>query len=212
MTLVEFKTALAIEEGHHTLEDVQQAIDEREFIEDYFKKVLSSLIRVNTTTITLRHQAVKDFLLNKLASLCKSDLCSVFSMSSEMSEQILARCCIYFLSLDDFGTERSEEDEDLEFWQGSGLGNISFSPDSAENSPRTAYPDLQHIYHDPKSQFYEYAASNWAIHYSASNNTVGELSDAALNLSTDPTILSNWSHQFRKSYWGYDNLPESRIL
>ncbi|MCJ1377534.1 hypothetical protein MMC17_000629 [Xylographa soralifera] len=209
LTWVELKTALAIEEGHQTLEDVQQAIDDLEDIEGYFKNVLSSLIRVGETTITLRHQAVKDFLLNRLASIPKSDPRSVFSMSSENAEQTLASCCIRFLSLNDFGKKRSAEDEEIELWQDSGLGNISFFPDSVQNSPTEASPDYQYIYYNPESQFYEYAASNWAIHYLASKNTIAELSDAALKLSTSTTILSNWSHQFRKSYWGFSNLPES---
>lgn len=58
----EFEAALAIERRHQTLEDVQITIDEDlENIVSYLQDVLSTIIRTDGSTITLRHLSVKDF-------------------------------------------------------------------------------------------------------------------------------------------------------
>ena len=58
-----------------------------------------------------------------------------------------------------------------------------------------------------ETPFIEYAASNWSFHYASSDPEDEELSDAALKLSRKLKVLANWSRHFRKSYWGYDDLP-----
>ncbi len=60
LTVAEFKSALAVERWHQTLEQVQRTIDkDLEYITSCFQNVLNSLVRTDGSTITLRHQSVK---------------------------------------------------------------------------------------------------------------------------------------------------------
>lgn len=220
LTIAEFRSALAVERGHQTLEQVQQTINkDLERITSYLRDVLSSLICTDGSTITLRHQSVKDFLVNRLSSTQdsseqhplehSSDLCDVFGMSMNDAESTLAECCMSFLKLEDFDQKRSDIDVERETWELSGLGNISISTEPTPESPISISHDYDHIYFEPRTQFFKYAASTWGFHYSASESANVDLRTDALTLSTRTNTLSNWSYQFKKSYQGREELPES---
>ena len=220
LTVAEFKVALAIKSGHRTLEALQREMKEHlDNITPLIGDRLGSLIRISDTTITLRHQSVKDFLLNGLAapqdspqrkpSEHSSDLSDAFRMSMSEAENTLAGCCISFLNLGDFAKKRSSRDEDRETWESSGLGAICVSGDTTPDSPGPISRGFDREYQKPQTPFFEYAASNWGLHYAASESAGEDLANAALKLSTGTNTLVNWSRQYRRSYWGSDNLPES---
>ena len=220
LTVAEFKVALAIKSGHQTFEALQRDMKEHlDNITPVIGNRLGSLTRISDTTITLRHQSVKDCLLNGLAAPQdsrqrkspehSSDLSDAFRMSMSEAENTLAGCCISFLNLGDFAKKRSSRDEDRETWEDSGLGSICVSGDNAPDSPDPMSRDFDHEYQKPQTPFFEYAASNWGFHNAASESAGEELANAALKLSTGTNTLLNWSRQFRRSYWGSDKLPES---
>ena len=220
LTVAEFKIALAVESGHQALETLQRAIAERlENIFSYLQDILGSLIRITETTITLRHQSVKDFLLNRLGAPqdsrqpktqeYSSDLSDAFRMSMNEAENTLTECCVGFLNLEDFAKKRSSRDEDREIWADSGLGAIFFSGENTPKSPDSVSYEYDHKYPEPQIPFFEYAASNWGLHYASCEPAGEELTNTTLKLSTRTNTLANWSHQFRRSYRGCDNLPES---
>ncbi|MCJ1393025.1 hypothetical protein MMC18_005897 [Xylographa bjoerkii] len=127
-------------------------------------------------------------------------------MSMNDVECMLARCCIWFLGLADFGKKRNAKDEDIELWQDSGLGSISCSADLEPNSRTEASLDYNHIYHNPESRFYEYVASNWANHYSASKTVIAKCPIGASTIlleSLNPLIIS--------AYFGHTSLV-TRLL
>ncbi|KAI9660255.1 MAG: hypothetical protein M1831_003563 [Alyxoria varia] len=202
LTWMEFTTALFIKECHRSLRDVEKEILGWENLEGYFRNILNSIVRIDEYHITLRHHAAKDFLLNK------ADPDSGFRISINNAESTLARSCINFLVLKDFGKKRSDADEMIENWQDSGLANIALFEETTPVSPEVSQ-DQGKIYHNALSQFFEYAASNWAYHYSWSGDSTSKLSDAALKPSMNPSTLANWAHQFRKSYRRTNNLPKS---
>ena len=208
LRLSEFKSALSIEANHRDLEDLHEAIDEMDNLVGFLHDVLSSLILLDDSAITFRHQGVKDYLLHKLAESAP-DPCTVYAMSIEEAECTLAQSCINFLRLTKYSRTRATEDIDVEFWQGSGLADIDASIDATSSSSlaETA-EDPSLTYHDPESQFFQYAASNWAYHILESDGLNPELLDNALSLLTNQTLLGNWTHQFRRSYVGTNNLPE----
>ena len=189
-----------------------------EYVTSCFQNVLSSLIRINEFTITLRHQSVKDFLLNRLPSMQDSRrqepvehhpaLADIFGMSMGGAESTLAECCINFLNLDDFNRKRSDVDETTEMCEDAGLWAISTTPELTPKSPVSISRE-DHIFHEPRNEFFEYAAATWGFHYSSSESTSVELTTAALTLSARTNTLLNWSHQYRRSYYGYNKLPDS---
>ncbi|CAD6581928.1 MAG: hypothetical protein ASARMPRED_000737 [Alectoria sarmentosa] len=220
LTVAEFKFALAVESEHQTLETLQRAIEERlENIFSYLQDILGSLIRITETTITLRHQSVKDFLLNRLGAPqdsrqpktqeYSSDLNDAFRMSMNDAENTLAECCVGFLNLEDFAKKRSSRDEDREIWADSGLGAMYFPGENTPKSPDSVSYEYDRKYREPQTPFFEYAASNWGLHYASCEPAGERLTNTTLKLSTRTNTLVNWSHQFRRSYWGCDNLPES---
>lgn len=222
LTLAEFKVALAVESRHQTLEAVQLKIDKVVQIETYLLKMLGNLVRISdttNTTITLRHQSVKDFLLNRLSvphdsrqpktPEHSSDVSDEFRMSMDEAENTLAGCCISLLKLEDFAEKRSSTDGDREVWEDSGLGAISVWGENTPTSPVTISRDFDRQCCKSQTPFFDYAASNWGLHYASSESVGEELTDAALILSTRTSTLANWSHQFRRSYSGCDKLPES---
>ena len=202
LTQFEFKSALAVDANHRDLEDLHEAIDEMENLVGFLQDVLSSLILLDDSAITFRHQGVKDYLLHKLAEK-SPDPCTAYAMSIEDAECTLAQSCINFLHLTKYSRTRASEDIDVEFWQDSGLADIDASSSSSETSEDPAL-----IYHDPESRLFQYAASNWAYHISKSGEFNPELSGNALALLTNQTLLRNWTDQFRRSYLGANNLPE----
>lgn len=204
LNLSEFKSALAIEARHRDLGDLHEEIDRKKNLEGYIQDVLSSLILLDDSSISFRHQGVKDYLLHKLAE-SSTDPCFVYATSVEEAEHTLAESCINFLRLRKFSRKRGTEDTDVEFWQDSGLANIDASSSS---SLTETVQDPNLIYHDPESQFFQYAASHWAYHFSKSERLNRDLSANALALLTNQTLLGNWTDQYRKSYVGPNNLPE----
>lgn len=220
LTVAEFKFALAIKSEHQTLEALQRDMKERlDNITPLIEDRLGSLIQISDTTITLRHQSVKDFLLNGLAAPQdsrqrkppehSSDLSEAFRMSMSEAEHTLAWCCISFLNLRDFAKKRSPRDEDREIWEDSGLGAISASIEDTPDSSDPISHEFDREYQMHQSGFFDYAASNWGLHFASSESAGEELANAALKLSTRTNTLVNWSHQFRRSYWASDKLPES---
>ena len=220
LTVAEFSVALAIKSGHQTLEALQRDMKENlDNITPLIRDRLGSLIRISDTTITLRHQSVKDFLLNRLAAPQDSprrkhpehsfDLSDAFRMNMSEAENTLAGCCISFLNLGDFAKKRSSSDEDREAWEDSGLGAICVSVENTPDSPNSTSRGFDREYQMSQTPFFEYAASNWGLHYAVSESAGEELANAALRLSAGTNILVNWSHQFRRSYRGSDRLPES---
>ena len=220
LTVAEFKVALAINNRHQTLEALQRDIKENlDNITTVIKGSLGSLIRISDTTITLRHQSVKDFLETGLAPpqssrqlnppVHSSDLSDAFRMSMSEAENTLAECCIRFLNLRDFAKKRSPSDENKENLEISGLGAIRLSDDTPPNSPDSISRQSDYEDQKPQTPFFEYAASNWGLHYAASKSDDEKLANAAIRLSTERDTLVNWSREFRRSYWGSDKLPES---
>ena len=220
LTKTEFKFALAVESGHQSLETPQRAVKEDlSRIIGYIRNILGNLVQTTGTTITLRHHSVKDFLLNRLATSqdsrqpkppeYSSDLSEAFRMSINDAEKTLARCCISFLNLEEFAKKRSAWEEDTKIWEDSGLGAISISAEDTPKSPNSIYSEADREFHMAQIPFFEYAASNWGLHYASSEAADEELTNAALKLSTRTDTLEHWSHQFRMSYWGRDKLPQS---
>lgn len=219
MTVANLKTALIVEKHYKSLESLQRAVDRLDNITNFFEFKLGSLIRIDKSIITLRHQSVKDFLLNQIAakkisqrlepSDPKFDASEVFSMSMNEAESTLAASCINFLNIEDFNKKRSSKAEDMEMWEDSGFGAISLSPDHTPKSLNPTPQDYNNEDSDHWNPFFSYAASYWGSHYASSESADEELKLAALNLSTRPNILFNWSHHFRRSHWGDHNLPES---
>lgn len=219
-TVAEFKVALAIKIRHLTLEALHRVMKESlDNITPLIEERLGSLIRISNTTITLRHQSVKDFLLNGLTApqdsrqqtppKHSSDLSDGFGMSMSGAENTLAGCCISFLNLGDFAKKRSSRDEDRETWEDSGLEAICILGDNTPNSPDPFFRHFDREYQKPQTPFFEYAASHWGLHYAAGESAGEELANAALKLSTGTNTLVNWSRQFRRSHWGSGKLPES---
>ena len=185
LTVAEFKVALTIKSRHQTLEALQRDMEESlDNITPSIEDRLGSLIRISDTTMTLRHQSVKDFLLNGLAAPQDSrqrrppehtsDLSDVFRMSMSEAEDTLAGCRISFLKLGDFAKKRSSRDEDREAWEDSGVGAICVSGDNTSNSPDPISRQFDREYQNPQTPFFEYAASNWGLHYAASESAGAE--------------------------------------
>ena len=86
------------------------------------------------------------------------------------AEFTLAMCCIGFLNLRDFAKKRNSRDEDRETWEGSDLGAIYVSGDNTPDSPNPISRGFDREYQKPQTPFFEYAASNWGLHYAASES------------------------------------------
>lgn len=221
LTVAEFKVALAIQRHHQTLGDVQRTSEQDLLpILSLLERNLSILIKIDGSTITFRHQAVRSFLLNDLAGPRHSkmqrqaaehdpEVCDAFSISMQEAESSLAVSCIYYLKLGVFDRKKRAQEVSMAPWNQSGLGVLSTLP--TEKSPTLSDPvGREHLDETPEpwDLFFDYAACNWGRHYASAESSDEALNDAALELSNRPNIYDNWSHQFRLSHWGYDNLPE----
>jgi len=221
LTVAEFKVALAIQGKHQTLEDVQKTVDQAsEQTYSVLEHNLSILIKIDGSMITLRHQSVRSFLLNDLARPRDSgiqrqaveynpEVCDAFSMTKQEAESSLAASCIYYLRLRHFDGKKRAQDVGLALWDECGLGVISTS--LKHSSPALSDPvarEQSDEMLEPWALFFDYAACNWGRHYASAESSDKALDDAALELSTTPNIYDDWSHQFRLSHWGLDNLPE----
>ena len=66
LTVEEFRYALAIADQHQTIEDVKNSLETN--IQFFIQKMLDDLIRIDGSTVRLRHHSVKEFLINGLSS------------------------------------------------------------------------------------------------------------------------------------------------
>ena len=227
LKLAEFKTAFVLKERDHTLRTLEEAVEKEQGTIPWLQDCLGIMVRIDGSTIALRHESVRAFLLGGLAvprdteqqrSLKhNTDVQKAFSMSMQDAESTLAACCIYYLQAWEFNQKKRAGEHDVELWDDSGLGAISISPtekptNNPSSTPESAGPNPLEAYHTetgPSAPFLDYAASNWGCHYASADAAGESLTDAVLKLSTVPNLLRNWSERYKRLYWGYNDLPES---
>ena len=217
LTKAELKAAMCVDGRHHrTLRALGQTIDEdgSEFV-DSLPNLLGDLVQVENDRITFRHNAVKDFLLHRLAHMPipngnTIDIREKFTLSIIEAERTLASCCMDYLNLRDFTKKRSSTELQIETWADIRFGELDPYSDSVQESPATNEYEIQiDGDHHP---FLEYAASNWGFHYASSGSECEELMNNACKLCTNDRTehaLENWSRLYRRSYSGPANLPTS---
>ena len=215
LTKEELKVALYINGRQRTLKALTQAMDEDgDWFVNSLQNSLGDLIQVVNDRITFCHNAVKDFLLYRLADMPipdgKPDIRGTFKLSVPEAERTLASCCMNYLNLQDFTEKRSSTDLQTEAWVDAGLGGLNPYSDNVQDSPIADEHDLQidGVYHP----FLEYAASNWGSHYASSESSSEELVSLAHKLCTNNRgrhALDNWSNLYRRNYNGRHNLPLS---
>ena len=212
LTIAEFKGALAIEENHQTLESWERTIEDLEHITSYLEQILGPLLWVTKTGISLRHQAVKDFLLSRIPSpkalgrhshlkRCEGD-CEIFVTSMSESQKTLTKCCINLLRLNDFDQEIGPQNDNMEIWE-----SFGFMPMNPSTVDSQSYDDQTE---PPEScpPFFEYAASNWPSHFASIGSIDDDVVDAVRRLLKQTNNLAHWSHQFRRHHQGDANLPD----
>lgn len=227
LKLAEFKTAFVLKNCDHALRTLEEAIEKEQETISWLQDCLGIMVRIDGSTIALRHESVRAFLLGGLAmprdteqqrSLKhNTDVQKAFSMSMQDAESTLAACCIYYLQAWDSNQKKRVGEHDVELWDNSGLGAISISPtekptNSPSSSPESRGPNPLEAFHTttgPSAPFLDYAISNWGCHYASADAAGESLTDVALKLSTASDLLRNWSERYRRLYWGYNNLPES---
>lgn len=227
MKLTELKTAFVLEKCDHTLRTLEDAIEKEQETTSWPQDCLGIMVRIDGSTIALRHEPVRAFLLGGLAmprdteqqpSLKhNTDIQKTFSMSMQDAESTLAACCIYYLQAWDSDQKKRDGEHDVELWDDSGLGAISISPtekptNSPSSTPESPDPDPLEAFRTKtgsSAPFLDYAISNWGCHYASADAAGGSLTDTALKLSTTSNLLRNWSTRYRRLYWGYNNLPGS---
>lgn len=204
LTLVEFKIALAVQRHHQTLGDVRTAEQDIQPILSWLERNLSVLIKIDGSTITFRHQAVRSFLLNDLAKPQHSNIqrqaaehdpevCDAFSISMQEAESSLAVSCIYYLKLGDFDGKKRPQEVSMAPWEASGSAVSSTLPTTSSNpTARERFNEIP----EPSTLFFDYAACNWGHHYASAESSDEALDDAALELFKEPKLYDNWSQQF----------------
>ena len=213
LTISEFMAALTIENKTQTLEDLQQSAKERDHITAYMEQILGPLLRIDKSTITFRHQSARDFLLNHLSvpkkssqnfhSWKRSGECEALSFFENKAQDVLAVCSINYLSIIDFRLDIGPQNDNLEILEMAGFEVMDDFPfESQQREAGTAPPGSC-------PPFFEYAALNWSIHFTASGDDNYQSVDAALSLLTDSNVLTHWSRQFRRNSQRYPNMPES---
>lgn len=80
-------------------------------------------------------------------------------MSMDEAEDTLAKCCMTFLSLQDFENARSSLDEQRETWEDSGLANMEIWEDDQTEPSETNKQLSDHRPQDLQTPFLHYAAS-----------------------------------------------------
>ena len=217
LTRAEFKAAMCVDGRHdRTLRALGQTISEDgdDFV-DSLPTLLGDLVQVENDRITFCHNAVKDFLLYRLADMPISnsntgDIQDKFKLSITEAERTLASCCMDYLNLRDFTKKRSSTDVQIETWTDVGFGGLNPYSDSVQESPVVNEHEFQ-IYGD-HHPFLEYASSNWGFHYASSGSECDKLMNTACKLCTNDRTehaLDNWSRLYRRSYSGPANLPMS---
>ena len=217
LTKEEFKTAMCVDPHLCTLRALGQTMDEGgNWFVDSLPKVLGDLIQVVNDEIKFRHNAVKDFLLYRLAEMPipdgnTTDVRDTFTLSIPEAERTLASCCMSYLNLRDFTKKRNSTELQVEIWAEARFGGLDPYSDNLQESPVANEQDLQfdddHCY-----PFLEYAASNWGSHYASSESRNEELMSQACKLCINDRrqhALDRWSSVYRRSYWGPVNLPTS---
>ncbi|KAL9038971.1 MAG: hypothetical protein Q9214_005066 [Letrouitia sp. 1 TL-2023] len=216
LTKEEFKAAICIDGHQRTLRALLQTMDEDgEWFVDSLPNILGDLIQVVNDRITFCHNAVKDFLLNRLADMpipngYTTNIRETFKLSVPEAERTLASCCMNYLNLQDFTKKRSSTELQVETWADAGFGGLDPYSDSVQESPVANEQDLQ--IDGNHHSFLEYAASNWGSHYASSESRSEELVSLACKLCTNDRrqhALDNWSSLYRRTYHGPANLPMS---
>lgn len=216
LTVAEFMSALAVQRHHQTLGGVRIAEQDIQPILSWLERNLSILIKIDGSTITFRHQAVRSFLLNDLAKPQHSNMqrqaaehdlgiCNAFRISMQEAESSLAVSCIYYLKLGDFEAKKRPQEVSMAPWEESGSG-VPFTRPTTLSDPiaRERFDDTP----EPNTLFFDYAACHWGGHYASAESSDEALGDAALELSNISKLYETWSQQFRLSHWGLNNLPE----
>lgn len=216
LTLAEFQFALAVEPHHRSLDSLEAARDQDSGFLLFIRDHLGIFIKTDATTITYRHESVRDFMFRKLSVLedqepgnYSSKIGTWLDLSEEKAEWTLAKSCVSFLRLDIFAEPRTSFDIDAENWEATGFGEIQLESEPSAATPQTPItPAPNRNSRIFKIPFFEYAASKWGYHYAA-----GEPLDPGLSEEVDPVLLThgdlleNWSSLFRKVYSGDSNLP-----
>ena len=196
---------------------LRQTIEEDgEWVVDSLPNVLGDLIQMENDRITFCHNAVKDFLLYRLADMPipngnATDIRDTFKLSIPEAERTLASCCMNYLNLRDFTKKRSSTEVQVEIWADAGFGGLDPYSDSVQESPVANEHNLQ-VDDDDHDPFLEYAASCWGSHYASSESRSEKLMENACKLCTNDGrqhTLDNWSRLYRRNYWGPANLPMS---
>ena len=214
LTKEELKAAMCVNGHQRTLRALRQTMDEDgDWFVDSLPNILGDLIQVVNDKITFCHNAVKDFLLYRLADMpipngYTTDIRDTFKLSVPEAERTLALCCMNYLNLGDFTKKRSSTELWVETWVDAGFGGLDPYFDSLQESPVANEHELQiDGNHHP---FLEYAASNWGSHYASSESSSEEVVSLAYKLCTNDRrqhALDNWSSIYRRLYHGPANLP-----
>ena len=217
LSILEFKTAVAIQDNHRTLDHLQRPLEDSERMIHYLRENLGSMVRIGSSSVTLRHQAVKDFLLNKLANFSNPwsapdhvrspESVKAMRILPEDAELTLAMCCNNFLYLDDFRRGRRSSNEIVDDWEDAGFDRILRDSPSETDSFDSIHA-TQNKEHD-RPPFVQYAAMYWGVHLATSQSSSENVLQSALRLSKEPNILGYWSNIYRRSYTGHDNLPDT---
>ncbi len=143
------------------------------------------------------------------------DVCNTFHVSMHEAESFLAASCTNYLKMKDHEKKWRAQDVGMEIWDDCGFGSISPTEKPSTDPQDTPSSASQVTSNEclseriqPWTSFFSYSASHWGYHYASAESSSDELDNAALELSTRPDILGHWSHHFRRSYCGYDNLRE----
>ena len=192
------------------------------FTLDSIQVILGPLIRISNSRIYLVHQSLKEYLID-IGSNQESPLASSFGISLQRESLMIAKSCIRYLALTDFG-------EDLTLGQLSNKDSPSIPTLSPRSSPSEQFQDdmldlLPFQVHDgslfkedyvvegerfallaKRHRLYDYAAMHWATHLAQSKGEAStELLDTAATLCKPRTdCFGDW---FRY-YWRVTGINE----
>ncbi|KAJ9161562.1 Ankyrin repeat domain-containing protein 50 [Coniochaeta hoffmannii] len=210
LTLDELNIAFSIEPSHRTVREVNHSCQTG--MTHTLQSILGALVRISDSKVSLVHQSVKEFILQRLGA--EKELPPVIgTIREEGCALTIAISCVNYLVLDDFA-------EDLFAFMDSPAGSSSEDSDTDESLPFVEKPFWNHeedheedavhtadIFKDPSARdgdtcfllaskypFYRYAALHWTSHFERCEAYApADLKDAVktlLNVYT--TNCSNW--------------------
>lgn len=147
LSVEEINLALHIDEEDKSFDQ----IDFEPAIESVVRELCGPLLKVFDSRVYLVHQTAKEFLIKKMDGDVTDESVWRHSLDARESNTVLARSCVWYLSLSDLETE---------------------VPPSVDKGNREALFGFWSINTSAYSCFWAYAACSWITHYKASG--IGE--------------------------------------